>query len=105
MTGWRLGFMAGNEWVVKAFAAVKDNYDSGQFLAIQKAGVYCLNHPEITEKTVDKYSRRHDLLVEALNSIGFQAKKPKGSFFFMWKHQEELKGVPYLKRQKISRNF
>lgn len=81
MTGWRLAFICGNELVVKGFAAVKDNNDSGQFAAIQKAGIYCLQHPEITEKTAKKYSRRHDLLVEALNSIGFVAQKPKASFY------------------------
>ena len=66
MTGWRLAFVCGNELVVKGFAAVKDNNDSGQFGAIQKAGVYCLDHPAITEKTAAKYSRRHDMLVAAL---------------------------------------
>jgi LL-diaminopimelate aminotransferase len=81
MTGWRLGFVAGNESVISAFASVKDHYDSGQFLAIQKAGVYCLLHPEITERTNEKYSRRHELLVNALNTVGFKAMKPKGSFF------------------------
>jgi len=81
MTGWRLAFICGNELVIKAFAAVKDNNDSGQFAAIQKAGAYCLKHPEITEKTVLKYSRRHNLLVEALNSLGFSVKKPKASFY------------------------
>jgi LL-diaminopimelate aminotransferase len=35
MTGWRLAFICGNELVVKAFATVKDNNDSGQFAAIQ----------------------------------------------------------------------
>jgi LL-diaminopimelate aminotransferase len=45
MTGWRLGFVAGNAQIVEACAAVKDNYDSGQFLPIQEAGIYCLNHP------------------------------------------------------------
>lgn len=81
MTGWRLGFVAGNERIIKAFASVKDNHDSGQFLAIQKAGVYCLSHPEITKKTADKYSRRHNILVSALKDIGFDAVKPAGSFF------------------------
>lgn len=81
MTGWRLGFVIGNPLVVKGFAAVKDNNDSGQFKGIQFAGVYALNHPEITEKTSEKYSRRHNMLVEALNSVGFEAKKPKGSFY------------------------
>jgi LL-diaminopimelate aminotransferase len=81
MTGWRLAFVAGNELVVKAFAAIKDNNDSGQFAAIQQAGVYCLNHPEITEKTSAKYSRRHDLLVDALRSAGFEISKPKATFY------------------------
>lgn len=81
MTGWRLGFVAGNEWLVKAFANVKDHCDSGQFLAIQQAGIYCFKHPEITEKTSQKYSRRLDMLVEALRDCGFSAQKPKGSFY------------------------
>ncbi len=81
MTGWRLAFIAGNELMVKAFAAVKDNNDSGQFAAIQHAGIYCLNHPEITEKTSAKYSRRHELLVDALTCAGFEIKKPKATFY------------------------
>jgi LL-diaminopimelate aminotransferase len=81
MTGWRIGFICGNPKAVKAYATVKDNTDSGQFRAIQKAGVQALKHTEITEKTILKYSRRFDLLVEALNDLGFDAKKPKGSFY------------------------
>lgn len=85
MTGWRLAFICGNELVVRGFATVKDNNDSGQFAAIQKAGVYCLQHPEITEKTATKYSRRHDMLVEALKSVGFAVRKPKASFYLYTK--------------------
>lgn len=81
MTGWRLAFVCGNELVIKGFATVKDDNDSGQFAAIQKAGIYCLEHPEITEKTALKYSRRHTLLVNALKRIGFSVTKPKASFY------------------------
>jgi LL-diaminopimelate aminotransferase len=81
MTGWRIGFICGNKKAVNAYATVKDNTDSGQFRAIQKAGVTALNHPEITERTIEKYSRRFDLLVKALNEVGFTARKPKGSFY------------------------
>ena len=81
MTGWRLAFVAGNEKIVGAFGHVKDNYDSGQFIAIQKAGVYALEHPEITEKISTKYKRRLEMMVEALNSAGFSAKMPNGSFY------------------------
>ncbi len=81
MTGWRIGFICGNSKAVKAYATVKDNTDSGQFRAIQKAAIQALRHTEITDNTVIKYSRRFNLLVAALNESGFDAKKPKGSFY------------------------
>lgn len=81
MTGWRCGFVAGNELLVKAYGDLKDNTDSGQFLAIQHAAAYCFDHPEITENISAKYSRRMDALVEVLRNAGFDAKKPRGSFF------------------------
>lgn len=81
MTGWRMAFAVGNSKIIKAYSTVKDNYDSGQFRAIQKAGIYAMMHPEITEKIGEKYSRRFELLVKTLNQIGFAAVKPKGSFF------------------------
>jgi LL-diaminopimelate aminotransferase len=81
MTGWRCGFVAGNELLVKAYGDVKDNTDSGQFLAIQHASAYCFDHPEITEKIAAKYARRMGALVHVLKEAGFNARKPKGSFF------------------------
>ncbi|MGA2442383.1 MAG: LL-diaminopimelate aminotransferase [Tepidisphaeraceae bacterium] len=81
MTGWRLGFVAGNRLLVRAYADVKDNTDSGQFLAIQEACAYALDHPEITREVAAKYSCRMDGLVAVLNRHGLPAKKPRGSFF------------------------
>lgn len=81
MTGWRCGFVAGNELLVRAYGDIKDNTDSGQFLAIQHAAAYCFDHPEITEKIAAKYSRRMSGLVGVLQKCRFKAVKPKGSFF------------------------
>ncbi len=81
MTGWRIGFVCGNSKAIKAYATVKDNSDSGQFRAIQKAGIQALKHTGLTENTVARYSRRLDLLVKALNEIGFDAKKPGGTYY------------------------
>ena len=92
MTGWRIAFVVGNELIVKGIASVKDNIDSGQFAGIQKAGIYALEHPEITEKTVAKYKRRLSLLVETLNSMGFNAKMPGGSFFLYVGAPKGIKG-------------
>ena len=92
MTGWRMAFVVGNALAVKAFAAVKDNNDSGQFAAIQLAGKCALEHTEITKATAEKYSRRHDMLVETLNKLGFQVKKPKASFYLYFKIPKGIKG-------------
>ena len=81
MTGWRCGFVAGNQRLVRAYGDIKDNSDSGQFLAIQHAAAYCLEHPDITAQIAAKYSRRMDGLVQVLHKAGFAAAKPKGSFF------------------------
>lgn len=81
MTGWRCGFVAGNELLIRAYGDVKDNTDSGQFLAIQHAAAYCFDHPEITEKISAKYARRMASLVGHLRALGFAATAPKGSFF------------------------
>src|SRR5207247_10251615 len=64
MTGWRIGLVAGTELIVKAYGDVKDNTDSGQFLAVQHAAAYCFDHPEMTEKIAAKYSRRMSALVD-----------------------------------------
>ena len=81
MTGWRCGFVAGNALLIKAYGDVKDNTDSGQFLAIQNASAYCYEHPEITTAIATKYSRRMDKLLVVLQKSGFKVNKSGGSFF------------------------
>lgn len=81
MIGWRMAFVAGHPKIVQAFADVKDNSDSGQFIAVQQASVVALNHPEIFERTRTKYQRRLKKLVAALTKVGFQARMPGGTYF------------------------
>ncbi|UCD12624.1 MAG: aminotransferase class I/II-fold pyridoxal phosphate-dependent enzyme, partial [Nitrospinaceae bacterium] len=102
MTGWRIAFAVGNELVVKGLAHVKDNVDSGQFAAIQKAGIFALEHPEITREIVEKYRRRLALLVDTLNSVGFQAAMPGGSFFL---YVEAPRGIAGGQRFETAEDF
>src|SRR6266403_972399 len=81
MIGWRMAFVAGHPKIVQAFADIKDNCDSGQFIAIQQAARAALEHPEIGDRTREKYRRRLQNLVAALNQVGFQAKMPNGTYF------------------------
>jgi LL-diaminopimelate aminotransferase len=92
MTGWRLGFVAGNPLVVSAFGMVKDNCDSGQFKAIQRAGIHALEHPEITAEIGRKYERRLRRMVDALGAVGFDVTMPRGSFFLYTRAPKAVTG-------------
>lgn len=82
MTGWRLSWVCGNALAVKAFATVKDNADSGQFMAIQKAAIAALDdQARITPEISAKYERRLTSMVATLRSLGFNAVVPGGSFY------------------------
>ncbi|MBQ9366153.1 MAG: LL-diaminopimelate aminotransferase [Victivallales bacterium] len=93
MTGWRLGWVCGNADAVKAFATVKDNADSGQFLAIQKAAAKALaNQAKITPLICEKYRRRLQALVDTLRDLGFDAHTPEGSFYLYVAIPKGVKG-------------
>ncbi|MFM7071537.1 MAG: LL-diaminopimelate aminotransferase [Planctomycetota bacterium] len=81
MIGWRIGWVCGHERLVQAFADVKDNCDSGQFMAIQKSAAAALDDAAIPGQTRAKYKRRLEKLVAMLNRCGFQAKMPGGTYF------------------------
>jgi LL-diaminopimelate aminotransferase len=81
MIGWRMGFVAGHPKLVQAYADVKDNGDSGQFMAVQHAAAQALRTPAIAEAVRVKYRRRLQKLVTALTAADFAATMPGGTYF------------------------
>lgn len=81
MIGWRIGWVCGHAKLVQAFADVKDNCDSGQFIAIQKAAAAAVDDDNIPTRTREKYRRRLKKLVDMLTRCGFQASMPGGTYF------------------------
>ncbi len=94
MIGWRLGWVCGHERIVQAFADVKDNSDSGQFLAIQKAAAAALDAPEIPRQVRAKYERRCRKLVDVLNRCGFTCRMPGGTYFIYAQSPRGIAGGP-----------
>lgn len=90
MIGWRIGWVCGHERLVSAFADVKDNCDSGQFIAIQKAAVAALDDPSIPQRINAKYRRRLEKLVATLGPCGFDCRMPGGSYFLYTKSPRGL---------------
>ncbi|MEX2559465.1 MAG: LL-diaminopimelate aminotransferase [Pirellulales bacterium] len=81
MIGWRMGWVCGHERIVRAFADIKDNSDSGQFIAIQKAAAAALDNDAIPERVRGKYRRRLEKLVAVLSRCGFDCRMPGGTYF------------------------
>ncbi len=93
MIGWRLGWVCGHERIVRAFADVKDNSDSGQFIAIQKAAIRALDDPEIPVRTRAKYERRLRKLVDVMTRCGFECEMPGGTYFLYVRSPKRATGA------------
>lgn len=85
MTGWRLGWVLGNQEAIQALSKLKTNIDSGVFKAVQKAGIRALQIPQadIEKRNNDVYLGRRDAIVEGLRSLGWEINAPK-STMFVW---------------------
>ncbi|MDP7269509.1 MAG: aminotransferase class I/II-fold pyridoxal phosphate-dependent enzyme, partial [Pirellulales bacterium] len=103
MIGWRMGWVCGNERIVNAFADIKDNTDSGQFIAIQKAAIAALDDDGIARAVRSKYQRRLKKLVEMLNRCGLPAKMPGGTYFLYIQSPKGVAGeVPFDSAEEAS---
>jgi len=84
MTGWRLGFVVGNRDAVRALATLKTNIDSGQFTAIQTAGVAALTGPQdVVRERVARWERRRNIAVTGLRAAGLDVPMPRATFY-LW---------------------
>src|SRR4051794_21194094 len=102
MIGWRMAFVAGHPKLVQAYADVKDNCDSGQFMAVQQAARAALEHPEIGDRTREKYRRRLQKLVAAVNKVGFNAKMPNGTYFLYARAPKACAGRSFANAEEAS---
>ncbi len=84
MTGWRIGMAVGNRELIAGLGKVKTNVDSGQFQAIQEAGIEALNMPEESlQKIRDEYRRRREAMIKALERSGLEVYKSNATFY-LW---------------------
>lgn len=82
MAGCRLGFVVGNQEIIAGLTIVKSNIDFGVYKPIQKAGIAALTGPDDwVRENAAIYQHRRDILVDGLNSLGWQIEKPKASMF------------------------
>ena len=105
MIGWRIGWVCGNPLLVQAFSDVKDNCDSGQFMAIQKAGVCGLDDPAIPRAIRTKYERRLHKLVATLQAAGFACSMPGGTYFLYCRSPRGVVGGPTFENAEAASQY
>ena len=83
MTGWRIGFAAGEEWVIKACSKLQGQYTSGPCSVSQMAAAAAFNSSQdCVEEMRQAFQRRKDLIVSLTNEIpGLEANNPDGAFY------------------------
>jgi LL-diaminopimelate aminotransferase len=86
MTGWRVGWVAGNQELIEQYRRLKTNMDSGLFDALQLAAVAALRDARDFPASMSEiYRRRRDLMIEALAEIGLPADPPRATPY-IWVH-------------------
>jgi LL-diaminopimelate aminotransferase len=82
MTGWRIGWVCGRADLVGLIGQLKTNIDSGIFQAVQWAAIEALNGgDQETRAACDVYARRHRLVADTLNDLGWKIKPPRATFY------------------------
>lgn len=83
MTGWRIGFVAGPEWIVKGVNKLQGQYTSGPCSVSQKAAEAAYTGTqEPVEEMRKAFERRRDLIVRLAKEVpGFEVNVPQGAFY------------------------
>jgi LL-diaminopimelate aminotransferase len=97
MTGYRVGFLAGDPSIVEVFRKVKTNIDSGTPTFVQDAAVAALADEDHVARMRQEYRDRRDVLVDALRDAGLPECRPDAALY-VW--QEAPAGVSDLQLAK-----
>lgn len=83
MTGWRIGFIAAPEWIVKGCNKLQGQYTSGPCSVSQKAAEAAYTLPQdCVEEMRKAFERRRNLIVELAKDIpGLEVNTPQGAFY------------------------
>jgi LL-diaminopimelate aminotransferase len=98
MTGYRVGFAAGDPKVIEVFKKVKTNIDSGTPLFIQEAaGAAWADETHVAQARAE-YRKKRDILIEALTSIGLPDCTPEATLYVWQSIPKGMSSVEFAKR-------
>lgn len=92
MTGWRIGYIIGSEYLLNPIQSVKSNTDSGQYAPIQLAACQALVETEVCTEMNRIYTSRLQRMTAILNNNGFDAEIPQGTFYLYVAVPDKFRG-------------
>jgi LL-diaminopimelate aminotransferase len=99
MTGWRCGWAVSRPEVASTLAKVKSFVDTGQFMAVQAAGVAALSSwAEFVPKNVAVFRERRDAAVAAFRRAGFECEVPRATMYLWIKLPEGIPSASFADR-------
>jgi aspartate/methionine/tyrosine aminotransferase len=100
VAGWRIGFVVGNEAIVRALVALKGNQDSGAAAPLEAAAAAGLDlytssgWPAEVRRSFEEYAERSRRLSEGLRSLGYEVTDPAGTLY-VWQRAPEGDGTSF----------
>lgn len=92
ITGWRLGYLIGPEYVIKAAKKVHDFLTVGAAAPLQEAATVGLKFSEeYYKKLLEVYTAKRDYFLEGMDRIGLKHNVPQGTYFVMVDISDYLK--------------
>lgn len=97
MTGWRCGWAVGRPEFVAALAKVKSFLDTGQFMAVQAAGVAALESwSDFVPKNVATFKERRDAGLAAWRAAGFTGATPRATMYLWLELPADVDGAAFV---------
>ncbi len=96
MTGWRIGFVAGNSKVLAGLGKVKTNVDSGVFEAVQTAAIAAFKGDQsCVDNMRELYQARRKALAEGLSRVGLNVYKSRATFYVWARVPKKYSSIEY----------
>lgn len=98
MTGYRVGWIAGDERIVNVFRKMKTNVDSGTPTFIQDSAIAAFSDEQHVKEMLAEYRAKRDIMIDALASLGLPTRSPEGTLYIWQRVPEGMTSVEFATR-------
>lgn len=97
MTGYRIGWVAGDAQIIEKFKKLKTHIDSGTPNFIQDGAIAALNDEKHAQEMRKEYQEKRDLMLGVFKELGWPICKSEATFYLWQKAPKNMKGVDFAK--------